>query len=291
MDHSVASDVNDIVWEITNESEAYLPGDIDRNYIVDFGDLEFLAYNWLRSSVNIGLTGYWPLDASSGDIARDMSGNGNEGVVNGSAEWMPSGGVVNGVLEFDGVDDYVEISDYKGVTGGKSRTVSAWIKTSSKGTIASWGTSGSAGAKWILHLNSTVSSSGVNGALRVSVGAGKIVGTTDLRDDQWHHVAAVLVDDGSPDVSEVKLYVDGEVETITYIDQEPINTVSGVDVSIGNIFAGFIDELRIYNRALSLEEIQLLYNNPSDDPNHEDVGDLFDLSDLADIAKHWQMQN
>ncbi|MCF7956403.1 MAG: hypothetical protein K9M75_11415 [Phycisphaerae bacterium] len=291
IDHSGAGDEDDLVWEISDESESYLPGDFDKNYMVDFSDLEFLAYNWLRSSVNIGLAGYWPLDGASGDVARDMSGNGNDGIVSGGAEWAPSGGVVNGVLGFDGVDDYVSINDYKGVVGGKSRTVSAWIKTSSAGIIVNWGTSGISGGKWILHLNDTVGWGGDTGTLRVSVGDGRIVGTTDLRDDQWHHVAAVLVDDGSPDVSEVKLYVDGELETVSYIGQEPVNTVSGDDVSIGNIFTGFIDEVRIYNRAFSQEEVQLLYNNPSDDPNHEDVGDLFDLSDLADIAKHWQMQN
>ena len=115
-------------------------------------------------------------------------------------------------------------------------------------------------------MNETVSW-GNTGALRVSVGGGRIVSAADLRDNQWYHVAAVLVDDGSPNVSEVKLYVDGAEESITYIDEEPINTISDGDLLIGvydeylttYYFAGLIDEVCIFDIAMSSAVIEYLY--------------------------------
>ena len=288
IDHSIPANENDLVWEVSDHREPYLPGDIDRNYMVNFGDVEFLAYNWLRSSVSRGLTGYWKFDEPTGIIAADSSGNTRDGVLNGGL-WRPSSGVVDGSLELDG-DDYVVATGYKGVLGSSSRTCAAWIKTENTGIFMYWGIQ-AASSKWAIFINNTVGWGGATGALRVSVGAGRVVATTDLRDNQWHHIAIVLADDGSPTTGEIKFYVDGVLEVNSYTANDSINTTDDSDLLIGSSFTGLIDEVRIYDRDLTLEEIQLLYNNPSDDPNYEGVGDLFDLSDLADIARHWQMQN
>ena len=67
-----------------------------------------------------------------------------------------------------------------------------------------------AGQKWIFRVQN---SNGQAGAIRIEVNGGYQVGSTDIRDDQWHHVAAVLVDDGSPNVTEIALYLDGHVDT------------------------------------------------------------------------------
>jgi len=168
-------------------------------------------------------------------------------------------GQIDGALDFDGVNDYVQIAGYKGVTGTQSRTVTAWIKTSTNGSIISWGSSGGDGQKWLARLDQT------NGALRIAVQGGSIVGVTDISDNQWHHLAAVLDDDGSPDVSEIKLYVDGIEEGYSSILPQAIDTATANDVAIGAIdssgyFDGLIDDVRIYDRALSPTEIQLLAN-------------------------------
>ncbi len=159
----------------------------------------------------------------------------------------------------DGADDYIEVAGYNGVTGTGSRTVCAWIKTdmTADGAIVSWG-SLDIGKKWLFKIDSTN-----NYALRVSVGGGYIVGSTTLNDDGWHHVAAVLWEDGSPDADEIRLYVDGAEETISSFGSRAINTSNSGDVEIGTIggsqlFDGLIDDVQIFSRALSASEISRL---------------------------------
>ena len=71
------------------------------------------------------------------------------------------------------------------------------------------------------------------GRLRLQTMGGNIVGSIDLRDNNWHHVAVVLDSDGTPDNAEVKLYVDGVEETYSGIDSQAINTASNSNVTIG----------------------------------------------------------
>ncbi len=107
------------------------------------------------------------------------------------------------------------------------------------------------------------------GRLRLLTVGGSISGEKDLRDDLWHHVAVVLEDDGSADVSETVLYVDGVAEAITLSEPGAVKTgdtsggLEANDVLIGKFyrpglalhFKGMIDEVRIYDRALSDGEV------------------------------------
>ena len=61
-----------------------------------------------------GLIGHWKLDESAGTTAADSSGNGNDGTLTNmdpATDWFPTGGQVNGALDFDGVDDRVNAGD------------------------------------------------------------------------------------------------------------------------------------------------------------------------------------
>ena len=222
---------------------------------VDIDDLMIVADKWLNDYSDHSFTGHWEMN---GD-AIDSTLYAHHGIVHGSPLWEDvehSGGS----MIFDGIDDYIEIEGYKGVTGRISRAVSAWIKTSSvSGVIISWGNNLSKGNKWIVRVNGT-------GLLQAEVSGGYICGTTDLTaDDQWHHIAVVLNSDGSPDISEVKLYVDGQPESVAAVKGNPINTASDQNVSIGTYqvditppFSGMIDDVRIYRRALTEGEIHEL---------------------------------
>jgi hypothetical protein len=98
----------------------------------------------------------------------------------------------NGAVQLDGLDDHVKIPGYTGISGGASRTSSAWIKTTATQPeqIVSWGSS-AVGQKWGFRMES-------DGSLGVGVWGGYIKTTTQLvNDGNWHHVAAVLADDGS----------------------------------------------------------------------------------------------
>ncbi|MCF7955757.1 MAG: hypothetical protein K9M75_08150 [Phycisphaerae bacterium] len=222
---------------------------------VDIDDLLIVADYWLGDYCDLYLMGQWDMN---GD-ALDSSYYSNHGIVYGSPVWN-NAGHSGGSMIFDGVDDYIEIEGYKGVVGKRSRTVSAWIKTSTvSGVIISWGNSSSNGKKWIVRVNN-------DGALRAQVIGGDISGTTILtKDNQWHHIAVVLNSDGSPDISEVKLYVDGQPESVASVKDELINTSSDQNVTIGvyqadspPFFNGLIDDVRVYNRALTDGEIQKL---------------------------------
>ncbi|MCF7954624.1 MAG: hypothetical protein K9M75_02365 [Phycisphaerae bacterium] len=157
---------------------------------VNFDDLLIVANNWLGDYADHSLMGYWEMN---GD-ALDSSYYANDGIVHGSPVWEPSQHS-GGSMVFDGIDDYIDIEGYKGVTGRQSRTVSAWIKTSSvSGVIVSWGNSSYNGSKWIVRVSST-------GTLRAEVGGGYISGTTDLTaNDQWHHIGVEMNNDGTPEI-------------------------------------------------------------------------------------------
>ena len=116
------------------------------------------------------------------------------------------------------------------------------------------------GARWIIRVNE-------GGQLRTEVQGGNIIGTTLINDGFWHHIAVVVEDDGSADITEVHLYVDGNPEEISASVDEPVNTGNVYNVRIGvydvsqRFFKGLIDEVRIYDRPLSEAEIQQIAGN------------------------------
>lgn len=231
--------------------------DIDSSGYVDLADFAVLASHWLPY-IDVTLQGHWKLDEVTGNTAPDSSKYLRDGILMNGPVWTPSG-KHNGALEFDGVNDYVEILDYKGVTGLSSRTCMAWIKTTkASGEIISWGNI-STGSKWIVRVNET-------GALRAEVQGGYLYGDTAINDGDWHHIAVVLNSDGTPKISEVLLYVDGQQETIAGVLDASINTAADQNVVIGvytkatgRFFKGFMDDVRIYHKALRGAEIRQVF--------------------------------
>ena len=145
--------------------------------------------------------GHWILDEGSGTTVKDVSGNGYDGVIHG-ATWS------GGSLEFDGIDDYVDIPDYQGITGSGARTVAAWIKTTDTNTeILSWGQFGIPGGCWVLGLDS-------RGRVSLFVGDAYVTGVTVINDGAWHHVTVSLDDEVLPHIGNVNLFVDGIPEPL-----------------------------------------------------------------------------
>jgi hypothetical protein len=196
---------------------------------------------------------WWNLDEGMGTTAVDWSGHGNHGTINGGAAWV--GGYLGSALLF-GEDVYVE-SDYEGITGTAPRTCSAWVRTANTGNhnIMSWGQN-ETGQKWRMRVN------GDNGVLRIEVNGGYHYGVTTIADGSWHHVAVTFEDDGTPDVVDTLLYVDGQRDATDVSQATEINTGNG-PVRIGESpwhnapFLDVIDDARIYDRVLTAEEIQL----------------------------------
>jgi len=204
------------------------------------------------------LDAYFNLDESSGTTAQDSSGNGHHAAMNGDPLWQPAAGKLGGALQFDGDNDYVEAEGYEGITGSNPRTVAAWIKTDLGDfqDIVAWGAE-AAGERWSLVIASS--------NCGIYVKDGFIFGMTGIADGNWHHIAAVLDSDANPNVSEVRLYVDGRTEASSGVSSRQISTAQGDNVKIGTFsdgdnryFNGMIDEVAIFDVALTDDQVARL---------------------------------
>jgi hypothetical protein len=234
--------------------------DLDESNKVDIADFAILAANWQKGVAApippVVPVAYWAMNEVSGTFVSDSVG-GHPGQTANMAGTPWVMGKVGNCLSFDGVDDCVSVAGYKGILGTSSRTCAAWIKTpgaTQNTAILGWG-----GLHWIFGLFGT-------GELTVYANGPYIKTTRRVDDNLWHHVAAVMPDDGSPDVSEIKLYVDGLLQT-TANSPGAINTPSANDVLIGafsagppaGFFKGLIDDVRLYNMALSGAQIEEIF--------------------------------
>ena len=98
---------------------------------------------------------------------------------------------------------------------------------------------------------------GVPGALYLGVQDGWKVGSTDLHDGMWHHIAVVFAEDGSPDVLDAKLYVDGMEEVYSSVQGQAINTSYHDNVLIGD------NSTLIFNGAVNLNVANLTIDQGS----------------------------
>ncbi|MHC4574288.1 MAG: LamG domain-containing protein, partial [Planctomycetota bacterium] len=136
----------------------------------------------------------------------------------------------------------------------------AWIKTrSDRGEILSWGRDEGGGMFIFGHVEG-------RGRIGVTPQGGYLYMNAKTNDDAWHHVAAVVQEAELPNLHDhVKIFLDGDVAVIHDIgilDLWPIDTPAGQDVTIGKGFKGTLDDVRLYDRALSAKEIELLFKWP-----------------------------
>lgn len=213
-----------------------------------------------------GLVGEWHFD---GD-AKDSSGNGNDGTVYG-ATFVD--GKVGKALSFDGVDDYVRVLDSASLDVTDGITTEAWVKLSSTSSnwqviAQKWGDEGTWSDSRSYGLNIPQNTKKIEFPISDLANQRETpfhrIATTDtdvLELGKWHYVA------GTFDGTYRKIYVDGVLVKNVKI---PSNIYAGVaDLGIGayirsptsvaTYFNGLIDEVRIYNRALTATEIQQHY--------------------------------
>ncbi|MBN2375656.1 MAG: PQQ-binding-like beta-propeller repeat protein [Sedimentisphaerales bacterium] len=202
----------------------------------------------------------WNFNEGAVLTAHDALGN-KHGTLNNfptdNSQWQP--GQSGTALLFDGLDDYVEINGYHGITGINSRKVSAWIKTQDSGIIISW--CQIINDTYINYDNNTYWHMAItNGKLRLHLGSTYIDGNTMVNDNKWHHVSAEFLAEGIPHVEDIRLYVDSKMENLaignpgtyfkTVYNDPAFVTFIGARYNgsiMGGHFKGLIDDVRIYD--------------------------------------------
>ncbi len=199
---------------------------------------------------------WFPLNQGSG-LATFEAGGLRAAVLNGftndPVQWVA--GRTGRALEFDGTDDFVSISGFSGITGSAARTCSAWVRTTTttgNHPIIAWGPNTN-GAKWTFLMTAA-------GQIRTEITNGIVIGTRAINDGLWHHVACTFANDGSPNAADIRLYVDGTLETLSSTTANALNTAASGEVKIGGdiqnrFWQGTIQHARIYARALDASEI------------------------------------
>ncbi|MDD5518917.1 MAG: LamG domain-containing protein [Candidatus Omnitrophica bacterium] len=203
-----------------------------------------------------GLVGYWDLDEGSGTVAHDSSGYSNNGMLTNGPTW--AGGRTGGALSFDGDNDFVNCGTSSSLTPPDKITMEVWLKFNGTGghLVAkhdtNWATYWNG---YFLYMNNDGAidwrwSDGTWPYIQVYAPAGSV--PTNV----WSHIMV------SYDGAIVKIYVNGN-EVISQAETRTISAASSQALRLGwssDTVGGLIDEVRIYNRALSKEEVRYHYN-------------------------------
>lgn len=203
-----------------------------------------------------GLISYWTFDEADmdGKTVMDIVGN-NNGTIMGNPEIVD--GWIGQALQFDGVSGSVDCGADESLNiGEEDFTLDVWFnagtQTSSwpclfrKGNALCDGCPPGyaiywAGNSWTFALDN---SSQIGDQIKVSVDSGPYM------DEKWHHIA------GTRDKSDVHLYLDGVLVASGASTSRDVSAGSSLALSFDTVFNGAIDEAKIYNRALSEDEIK-----------------------------------
>ena len=272
-------------------------GDFDHNYFVDLSDLLIFAAHWLETECSVpywcgktdldlshtvdladwaifaaNYTGYiyidpcfishWKFDEGQGETAFDSVGF-NDGTIYG-AQWTP-GKVGDYALEFDGQDDYVDLGNDSSLKPDLPFSISAWINLSQINTY-----------NRIVALDINLVNYygiwfmvGPDNHLQISYGDGGTtsasnrrtkLSTTIFTQDIWYHVVAVVR--GPTDMD---IYINAVDDGGTYSGSGGVlkysdgNCTIGYNYTPGTFFNGKIDDVRLYSRSLSPEEVLQLF--------------------------------
>ncbi len=220
-----------------------------------FGELPQNSSEWYGSK------GLWHLNDGSGNAA-DWSNNGKTGTITG-ATWVTNGSCRFGsCLYFDG-NDHINVATYN-IAPTNTYTMSAWIRTSTTGKYV-FGQGDDTGSTNEMGIGVDINSNHARALMDRYAGNwfyGE--GTTTVTDNKWHMVTLVY------DNSNYRLYVDGSQEaTGTFTEAGSatsgnqffaIGSWSRNDAAIGQ-FIGYIDDVAVWNRALSAVDVANLYNS------------------------------
>lgn len=214
--------------------------------------------------LNHGLVGYWDMEEGSGQTVYDKSGNGNDGVL-GDTTAAESNDPVFGPghnatgengsgMVYDGYDDYANAGTGSSLNVTGAITMSAWVKPAvSDGSIIR---KVDANLGYMMHLMSDQ---------RVQIGINEFnspltTANNVITLNSWNHIVAAVDGSGAAVIYVNGLSVaTGSLQALNTTATNPL-LIGGDSWNSGNYFNGSIDEVRVYNRAISADEVRYLYN-------------------------------
>jgi len=219
----------------------------------------WLNYPYPNFPSKENLVGYWAFNEGTGTTAFDNSGNSNHGTLVNmeDADWVD--GVVGKCLEFDGSNEYVNCGNdvsLKLEPQEDAFSLVCWFKTNVSGTLISKGVATASLRQYQLYTQSE--------SIDVNLGGAVSSVTFTWDDSNWHFIAVTV----PASATGHKMYIDG-VFYVWNIDGGIGTEVNDAqDVNIGGrtnggfLLTGLIDEVRIYDTALTVSEIKALYDYP-----------------------------
>ena len=243
-------------------------------------DAGFLINRPLYIGLTDGLVGYWSFNGAdiAADTAYDRSGNANNGTLTNGP--VRTEGKIGQALSFDGTDDYVNLGDMTPTEGQSTLTWAFWTKANYSGndscflckveltnqTQNSWGIT-----------NTPSSWFGTTRDVRVYIPTSLSDTSTHcntpnnaLTSGAWNHVVVVFDGTQTGNTNRIKFYINGTQKAFSAGDcqgtipasalSSTANAMIGASSDPNNYYNGLIDDVRIYNRVLSPDEIKRLYN-------------------------------
>jgi hypothetical protein len=275
--------VNGVIDEFRVYDRALTVGEIKQLYISNISTKQSSSQNIIQNSscvsgLSCGLVGYWTFDGKDmvGGVARDRSGNGNNGnLINIATSTFYTPGEIGQALNFDGTNDYISMGDILDLNGGVPFSISTWAMfndfTNSPSIIGKFDDNGSYAYTLEMGQLFETDGSGLGLMLLDSSSAGYIGRSTSRKivKGMWYHIVGTY--DGGSTSSSVKLYYNGVQVDDTNTQGGTFTTIRNVNtpLTIGSLLSsgspnylikGKIDDVRIYNRVLSQSEVIQLYN-------------------------------
>ncbi|MFA5644673.1 MAG: LamG-like jellyroll fold domain-containing protein, partial [Patescibacteria group bacterium] len=218
-------------------------------------------------NLKVGLIGHWALDNIDGVVDKSTSGNNGTGVggvtIGGATDRH---GQANGATSFDGVNDYIDCGAFTQIDGIQKMTMVYWGKKSATNKLLPIGKRSDSSA----NASAIALNVWNDGLIYWNVSEFPVVraGRCSFNDTNWHLFTMVFDGSLSGNENRLKGYIDGIQQSLFFTGTIPTSLTSiagnmyigASSQSIATYYgSGSISDVRVYNRALSEEEIQQLY--------------------------------
>jgi hypothetical protein len=291
---------------LSKRPAAFAKLDLDNDCIIGFGDIEIMAKDWLDSDVNLGpvtkpdangLVGWWKLDEAAADtnIATDYAGYDNNGVIEtlNSDVWWAAAGHDGNALEFDG--GRVRVQDAEALRPVDQVSVCAWVFYSDTHEESARVVCKGPDNKETFSLEV-----GSDDKCTFLVRDGNdpnaddypdyAVDSNELDQGEWVHLA------GTYDGNSVKCYVNGSLEgtnndanAVVFLSQDTNDLAIGNRSDAGDrAFIGMIDDVRVYDYALSLEEVRYIATDGTKVFSVQSIANLYNEEDPGERAVNFR---